>query len=161
MNRYYFFMKLRAYNKYVAKIFNTISMFVQKKKKINRLKNNTHIICKCQQWFSITKPCAEYIISQKDFIDKFIIFTCCSDEMALGTVIANSPFWNQVYKPYRSLDGHMRLIDREREEKASPHTFTIDDWNMIETSPCFWARKFNLQKDKKVIEKVFSTWGNQ
>ena len=55
----------------------------------------------------------------------------------------------------------MRLIDREREEKASPHTFTIDDWNMIETSPCFWARKFNLQKDKKVIEKVFSTWGNQ
>lgn len=161
MNRYYYFMRLRAYNKYIARILDMISAFIQKKQKVDRLQNSSYRICKCQQWFSITKPCAEYIISQRNFIEEFVRYTCCSDEMAIGTVIANSPFWEQVYQPYRSTYGHMRLIDRDRCEKASPHTFTIEDWDIIKTSPCFWARKFSLKKDSEVIDKIVSTWGSK
>ncbi len=51
--------------------------------------------------------------------------------------IVNSPFNNQIFHPYRSPIGHMRLIDRDRAEKASSHTMTIDDWEMIKTSPGF------------------------
>lgn len=78
--------------------------------------------------------------------------------MFLGTVIVNSLYRNQIYEPYRSLGGHMRLIDRERPEGASPHTLTMEDWKMIEKCPYFWARKFDIEKDSEIIEKVFQTW---
>lgn len=72
--------------------------------------------------------------------------------------MANSPYWEQVYEPYRSLGGHVRLIDRERAEKASPHTWLMEDWDMIVKSPYFWARKFDEKRDSEIIEKVFETW---
>ena len=158
MNRYYFFLPLRAHNKYIAKGLDIISAFIQRKMKVNRLKDAKFVLCKSQQWFSITKECAEYIVSQRSFIENFIKYSCCSDEMVIGTVIANSKFWEHVYEPYRSVGGHMRLIDRERAEKASPHTFTMRDWDMIEECPYFWARKFDLNRDREVIEKVYNTW---
>lgn len=52
----------------------------------------------------------------------------------------------------------MRLINRERPEGTSPHTLTMDDWSMIEQCPYFWARKFDLEKDSQIIDKVFQTW---
>ena len=55
----------------------------------------------------------------------------------------------------------MRLIDRERPEGASPHTFTMEDWEMIEQCPYFWARKFDMSRDSEVIEKVYNTWRSQ
>lgn len=158
LNRYYFFLPIRYYNKYISRGLDIISEFIQRKLKINRLKSIDYQLCKCQQWFSITYDCAKYVISQREFIERFIKFTCCSDEMFLGTVIVNSPFKDQIYHPYRSLIGHMRLIDRERPEGASPHTMTMDDWNIIVKSPCFWSRKFDINKDEKVINIVFETW---
>ncbi|MCD7808669.1 MAG: beta-1,6-N-acetylglucosaminyltransferase [Erysipelotrichaceae bacterium] len=158
MNRYYFFMPIRYYNKYISRGLDIISEYIQKKLKVNRLKNIDYQLCKCQQWVSITSECARYIVSQREFIKNFTKFTCCSDEMFLGTIIVNSPFKDQIYHPYHSLIGHMRLIDRERPEGASPHTMTMSDWNMIESSPCFWSRKFDINKDTEIIDKVFEKW---
>lgn len=158
MDRYYFFFPLRSYNKYVAKGLDIVSEKIQNAWKVNRLKNANYKICKSQKWFSITKECAEYVITQKPFIKQFTRYTSCSDEMFLGTVLINSPFWEQVYEPFRSSGGHVRLIDRERSEKASPHTWLMEDWEMIENSPYFWARKFDETRDAEIIEKVFETW---
>lgn len=142
LSRYYFFLPLRSYSKVLAKGLDIISESVQKLFKVNRLKHLGELqLCKCQQWFSITQECAEYVVSQREFIHKFIGFTCCSDEMFLGTVIVNSRFRDQIYQPYRSPGGHMRLIDRERAEGASPHTLTMEDW--------------------EVIEKVYETWKSE
>lgn len=159
INRFYFFMPLRAYNKYLAKGLDMLSSNIQKLLKVNRLKNKDILLCKTQQWFSITKECAAYVVSQRKFIAEFTRFTSCSDEMFLGTVIVNSKFRDSIYEPYRSPGGHMRLIDRTRPEKASPHTWTMEDWNMIAECPYFWARKFDINKDHEVIEKVIKTWG--
>lgn len=60
--------------------------------------------------------------------------------------------------PYRSPGGHMRLIDRERTKGTSLHTLTMDGWSMIEQCLYFWARKFGLEKDSQIIDKVFQTW---
>ena len=158
LSRYYFFLPLRFYIKYIGKALDLASAYIQKLFKVNRLKKLNCALCKSQQWFSITKECAEYVLTQKEFISKLIRFTCCSDEMFLGTVIVNSPFREQIYEPFRSPGGHMRLIDRERCEGASPHTWLMSDWKMIEESPYFWARKFDLNRDREVIDKVFEMW---
>lgn len=159
LNRYYFFLPLRSYSKVLAKGLDILSAYIQKVFRVNRLNRFGDIpLCKCQQWFSITQECARYVVSQREWIQEFIRFTCCSDEMFLGTVIINSEFKNQIYHPYRSLGGHMRLIDRERPEGASPHTLTMEDWDMIEKCPYFWARKFDMKRDAEVIEKIFEKW---
>lgn len=158
LSRYYFFLPLRSYNKYIAKGLDLVSEFIQKMLKVNRLKKFSFTLCKSQNWFSITGECAAYVLSKREFIEKFVKYTCCADEMFLGTVIVNSRFRDQIYEPYRSPGGHMRLIDRDRAEGASPHTLTMDDWKMIEQCPYFWARKFDLKKDSEIIEKVFNTW---
>lgn len=158
LSRYYFFLPLRSYNKYIAKGLDLISVFIQKILKVNRLKKVNYPLCKCQQWFSITGACAAYVLGQKDFIKKFVKYTCCADEMFLGTVIVNSRFREQIYEPYRSPGGHMRLIDRDRAEGASPHTLTMADWKMIEQCPYFWARKFDMNRDAEIVDRVFETW---
>ena len=158
LSRYYFFGAVRSYNKYIAKALNLTSMYIQKLLKTNRLKNFEFALCKSQQWFSITEECAEYVLSQEEFIHNLVRFTSCSDEMFLGTVIVNSKFRNQIYEPFRSPGGHMRLIDRDRNEGASPHTWTMDDWDTIRSCPYFWARKFDEKRDPNIIEKVFETW---
>lgn len=158
IQRYYFFLPLRSYNKYIAKGLDMISAFIQKILKVNRLEKIDYPLCKTQNWFSITGECAVYVLSKKDFIEKFVKYTCCADEMFLGTVIVNSKYRDQIYEPYRSPGGHMRLIDRERPEGASPHTLTMEDWKMIEQCPYFWARKFDIKKDPEIIDKVFQTW---
>lgn len=157
MSHYYYFGRLRQYSKPVAKGLNILSQYAQSKLKIDRLKDFPLKLYKTQQWFSITPECAEYVLSQKEFIQSFIKFTSCSDEMFLGTVIMNSPYAKQVFRK-KGIEGHMRLIDRERSEGASPHTLTIDDWDMIYNCPYFWARKFDLNKDRAIIDRVFETW---
>lgn len=157
VQRYYYFMRLRKYNKYLAKGLDYISGNIQSAFGINILKSIDFKLYKTQQWFSITRDCAEYVLTQKDFIRKFTLFTNCSDEMFLGTVIMNSPFAKQVFRT-KGVEGHMRMIDRNRPEKASPHTMTMDDWDMIYNCPYFWARKFDLNRDRDIIQKVYETW---
>ena len=84
ISRYYFFLPLRSYNKYIAKGLDIISAFIQKIFKVNRLKNIDYPLCKTQNWFSITGECAAYVLSKRDFIEGFVKFTCCADEMFLG-----------------------------------------------------------------------------
>ncbi|MBQ3427214.1 MAG: hypothetical protein IJH37_08740 [Clostridia bacterium] len=58
--------------------------------------------------------------------------------------------------PYNDI----RLIDWERNEGASPHTFVESDHTMLCDSNCLFARKFVAEKDKKMIDMVFDMVNN-
>lgn len=127
--------------------------------KIDRLKKYGNLrIVKTANWFSITGECTKYIISQEKFIRRLTRHTVCADEMFIGTVIANSRFWAQVYNQEVSWDGHMRYIDRIRNVGSSPHTFTIDDKEKIDNSDLLWARKFDEDIDKKIIDYIYKKY---
>ena len=149
-------MKLRAYNKYLAKRLDFISLYIQNLSRINRLKNTNMYFYKSQQWFSITYECAKYVYSQENLIKKIVKFSSCSDEMFLGTVIVNSKYKDEIFRPYPSLDGHMRYIGRIRNEGASPHTITMDDYDTLMNCPFLFARKFDLNKDREIIDKIYN-----
>ena len=70
-------------------------------------------------------------------------FSSCSDEMFLDTVIVNSKYKEEIFHPYPSLDGHMRYIDRIRNEGASPHTITMNVCEILMNYPFLFARKFD------------------
>lgn len=159
LNRYHFFLKYTGMPESIKSLVNKVNNIVTDKFNINRLrKYNQMKVVKTANWFSISGECAKYVLSKKKLIKKMTRFTVCADEMFLGTVIHDSPYWDQVYNPEPSWDGHMRYIDRIRNVGSSPHTFTMTDKNLIEKSEMLFARKFDETVDSEIIEFVYNSY---
>ena len=128
---------------------------IQKKLKINRLKNNQLEIRKGANWFCITDDLANYLLTKREEIAKTYKFTNCADEIFLQTITYNSKFKNKIYNEYS--DEHQnikRYIDWNR---GQPYVFSINDYEELINSECFFARKFSSQKDKDIIDKIYTT----
>lgn len=82
------------------------------------------------------------------------------DEVLMSTIIWNSPFRDKLYcKEF--IDGHfintasMRYIDWNNSgSKKHPRTFTIEDFDLLKNVPHLWARKFDENVDRKIIDAV-------
>lgn len=102
-------------------------------------------------WFSITEKFAKYVISQRDWIEATFSSTYCGDEMFLQTLIWNSCFRNNLFRPKFGDNGDMRLIDWNR---GHPYIFREDDFEELKNSRCLWARKFDENVDEVIIDKL-------
>lgn len=106
------------------------------------------------QWFSITNDLAKYIVSKEKWIKKIFRYSFCSDELVVQTIVLNSKFKKKLY--YKGYDDNYiaskRFIDWER---GSPYVFTNDDFETLISSEFFFARKFSIKKDEKVITNIY------
>lgn len=101
-------------------------------------------------WMSITKECAEFVVSKKAKHRSFLRrlnHTLAPDECYFHTLILNSPFAPKV------INNNVRLIIWAN-ESPSPITFDENYWKEIVTSDCLLARKFEKEKSKKLIELI-------
>ena len=155
--RYYHILnKNRRHNNKIIRELSTKIYYkllsIQKKLKINRLKINKLEIRKGANWFSITNELAKYILTKEKDISKMYKYSNCADELFLQTITYNSKFKKNIYNEYS--DEHQnikRYIDWIRGE---PYTFTLEDYDELINSNCFFARKFSSQIDKKIIDKI-------
>lgn len=157
---YHFLNKNRRHNNKLIRELSTKIYYkllsIQKKLKIDRLKNNQLEIRKGANWFSITDDLANYILTKQKEISKTYKHSNCADEIFLQTITYNSKFKNNIYNEYQ--DEHQnikRYIDWNRGE---PYTFTIDDYEELINSKCFFARKFSSENDKEIIDKIFKKY---
>ena len=142
--------------KFVCSLSNKIYynlLRVERKLKINRLRNNDIVIRKGANWFSITNDLAKYVVSKEKEIKKMYRHTNCADEIFLQTIVYNSKFRDKIFNKYHDEHGNIkRFIDWNRGE---PYVFTLEDYDEIINSKCFFARKFSSEKDKEIIDKIF------
>ena len=159
---YHFFVnnrkkyKINILNKMFTLLSRTL-LFVQEILNINRQKKNKYIFKYGSQWFSITDACARYILKNEKNIKKIFYRTKCADELFIQTIIYNSEFEKKLYnRQYDdSEDGNMRHIDiKIRGKNGSPYTWRIDDFKELDNSKCLIARKFDINVDKKIVEKI-------
>lgn len=143
------------YTKWINRVAEPYLGFLQNRLKTNRLKKYGFIVYKGSEWVSLTHECVGMLLSKKKMIFKMVRFSWCADEVYKQTVIMDSPFSKNIY-PYNDI----RLIDWERNEGASPHTFVESDYTMLCNSNCLFARKFVAEKDKKIIDMVFDMVNN-
>lgn len=151
-----FVKNLRSSNKFLKKIyqkFHSIVLKIEKKLKINRIKNEEFMYG--ANWFSITDGCARYVLShKKEIISKFK-YTLCADELFLQTLIYNSKYYKKLYD-YNDDDYHqiMRLIDWDR---GSPYTFDKRDFKNISNSEMLFARKLSTrtQAQKDLVDLIY------
>ncbi|MCR4824135.1 MAG: beta-1,6-N-acetylglucosaminyltransferase [Bacteroidales bacterium] len=105
-------------------------------------------------WFSLTNDCVEYILAQEAWIEKTFMGTNSTDEIFIPTVVMNSPFKDHLYagEGIRNL----RFIDWSRGESVRhPWTFRAGDWDLLMSTPYFWARKFDERVDADIIDRLY------
>lgn len=127
--------------------------FQQKILHIDRLKNRPDIELKVgANWFSITHQFAEYLFVREDYIRKVFSYSHCADEVFAQTILAASPFADKVY-------GHnLRFVDWTRPgcQNGAPHTFTVEDYDLLINSDCLICRKVTDQtpEGEALIQKL-------
>lgn len=123
--------------------------------KINRIKGKEKDFYHGANWFSITHELASYVVSLKSKIEKEYKHTFCADEFFLQTIVYHSKFYDNLYlKKDDDYSQNVRFIDWNRGE---PYTFTIEDFDLLMHSKMLFARKFSVNLDKEVIDKIYET----
>ncbi len=164
--RYYYYHLFPHYSrspyKYVIGIIEKIFLKIQKILKVNRVKNKNIEFFYGANWFSITNNLVKYILSKEKWIQNTFKYTFCCDEIFLQTLVGNSYFANNLkikceeQMKSEHLSNYIlstgRYIDWKR---GKPYTFKKEDFNDLINSEALFARKFDLNMDKDIVEMIF------
>lgn len=115
------------------------------------------IIKKGCNWVSITQDCAKYIVDSEPLIKRMFKYSLSGDEFYKQTLIWNSPFKENVYDMDNEYNSCMRQIDWDR---GSPYTFRMEDFETIINSNKLFARKFDENTDKKIVNAIYNHISN-
>ena len=81
--------------------------------------------------------------------------------MFLQSLILNSDFKNRLAQKDLNQEGSTafkRLIDWKR---GSPYVFRMGDYDLLMSSDCFFARKFDENVDPIIIDAIYHTLLNK
>lgn len=112
------------------------------------------------QWFSITDDLARWVLSRREWIESTFSRSICADEHFLQTLVAGSPFSEQLLTSPDDADGGQgsaRLIDWARGDAGSPHTWRMADLELLLAAPhagFVFARKFSSAIDPDVVQAI-------
>ena len=151
INRIKYYHFFRKKNNKINRFLAQIVLEGQKIIKINRLKNSELKVQKGCNWFSITGDLAKYVVANQDKYQNIFKYSYCGDEIFIQTIVENSEFKNNLFMPNCD-DDHFacaRLIDWKR---GNPYVWRSEDYELIKTSPCMFARKFDMNVDCEIIK---------
>ena len=123
--------------------------------RVNRLKNADISVQKGCNWVSITGEFLHYIVDNLEKYNKYFKHSYCADETFVQTIAESSYFRDRLYMPdcKNNHDACMRLIDWER---GNPYVWRSEDYDTIIESPCIFARKFDMNVDSEIIDRILS-----
>ena len=149
--QYYHFFRRRRNT--FTKVLSQALLRAQKLIGVNRLKRENIAVQKGCNWFSITGEFAHYVVDKIDNFEKYFKHSYCADEVFIQTMLVNSPFKDNLYMPdcNNNHEACMRFIDWER---GNPYVFKSEDYELLVSSPCIFARKFDINADVDIINKI-------
>ena len=143
------FLGKKPYNtstkKMIGKIQDLIILF-QSKLNVNRIGKTK--LYKGSVWFSITDELVAGILREKKKIEKEYAFTLCADELWLQNYIMYSG-WSKMLA-----NDNARYI-RWIQGDPSPQVLTMDDYPAMLQAGKMFARKFDDNIDKVVIDAIY------
>lgn len=150
---YHFFRKKRnLFTKILAQIILRVQMLFG----VDRLKNTDIKVQKGCNWFSITGDFAKYIVQNQAKYENVFNYCYCGDEVFVQTLLESSSFKKNLFMPNCN-DDHfacVRLIDWDR---GNPYVWRKEDFEAIKDSPCMFARKFDLNVDSEIVDKILES----
>ena len=102
------------------------------------------------QWWTFTREVIEHIVlvqKRNDKLRRFLKFTWGTDEFFFATVVYNSEFRNRI-------ENSLYRFTSWEEGRWNPNILTSDDLKELEGSNCIFARKFDLDVDSEVLDRL-------
>lgn len=150
---YHFFQDTIGKKKNLLYVIEKALIKLQKLFKVNRTRKLGYPILCGAQWFSITHNTAEYILSREPEIKKVFSHGFCVDELFLQTFFMQSPYKDNLFNADSlNCKSFMRHIDWKR---GDPYTFRQEDFDELMSSDAMFARKFDLNTDRKICDMIF------
>lgn len=154
-NRYYYFFtespKYRT-SKTVKGISRILLILPQKILHIDRWKNEKNMYGSKivpswgWNWFTLRDETVKLILSKEEFIKKHFVKTHAPDEVCIPTILRNFTDMSRVRPSRRNI-----IFD------GKPSVITMDDYDRLMNSNDFFARKFDENTDRKVIDKIYNS----
>ena len=145
---------ITAFPKSLGFLFNRLLVVIhaiQKRMKI--LKKFDLPLFGGANWFVLNKEMAvyadRYVKEHPGFMRKFRN-TRCADEIIMQTILLNSPYRDDI------INDAMRFIDWESGPEY-PRIFRSEDTSRLSKTKYFFARKFDIDVDVKVLENLYSS----
>lgn len=153
-----FFLRQSFWGKFLRKV----GVRFQRLLHINRL-NSSITYGVGSAYFDITDDFARYVLSRRQWTTECFKKTLCADEIFLQTIYLNSPFYQEDTHRYKSDSADNECIERTYLDvnraidwhRGNPYTFRIGDKEMLLSSHCFFARKFDERTDKEIIDFLY------
>lgn len=154
MGLYHFLQDSMGRGNIAQRTAESILLAFQKAMQVNRIRNVAFELGKGANWFSITEDLARHVLDREHWIKQTFKFTKCCDEVFLQTIVLNSPFCKRRYFDDREgRYGNMRAVDWRR---GNPYIWRTSDYDALMGSGYMFARKFDSNVDKKIIQKIVS-----
>lgn len=140
----------------VKDVFGALETKGQQLLGVDRTKKYSDIIFqKGRNWFSITHGLAKLVIEKENWIREVFGQSVCGDELFLQTVARNSPFAKKICNPNTMPEiPDTRYIDWKRGGNNNPYIFREGDYEELKNAGGLFARKFDLNVDKKIVDKI-------
>lgn len=126
---------------------------VNKLARPRRLPEGIAIVGK-SQWFTLAVSHLMYILENEKelyYLKRFFRYSWAPDEFFFQTLLYNSPYREEI------INNNLRYINWDN-GKSSPKILTTEDLPVLKASGKFFARKFNLDVDTTVMDRI-DEWG--
>lgn len=138
-----------------CKCLNFYLLFLQRMFKFNREKCLKEKIQYGSAWFSVTESFVEYILENKEWIDKMYKYTLLPDESFLQTLFYNSYFYKRIFLEQED-DDHFACLREIDWKRGGPYVWRKDDYQYLLKSRCLFARKFDTNVDKDIVDALYN-----
>lgn len=142
---YHFFVRNRRSHP-IVDFFRRILLVVQLPF-INRLKKLPLQYAYGSEWCSLTIEGIREIVSKFQKYRYVFEYTTCADELYKQMILYSNPAF------LIASEGALRYVDFS-EKKPSPKILRMEDFDKMMGSGCLFARKFDENVDKRVIDKI-------
>ena len=127
---------------------------LQAKLNIDRTKKSKYEIKKGYNWASLTSDAIKLILKNKKDIYRFTSYSLCADEMYKQMILH---YYNaKIYRDTYGNTSDMRCVDWQRGNGNNPYVFKSEDFDMLVESDKLFARKFDTETDKEIIDKIYN-----
>ncbi len=140
------------------KIYNKLMFYfewIQELLNIDRFKKYKMDFYKGENWCTLTHAAVICLVKNEKLIRKMTRWTSNADECFKQIILVNFGFKERLYMDENGRYSGLRYTKWTFGEK-SPHILTMDDYNTIMSSGCIFARKFDENIDKNIIERIVS-----
>lgn len=146
---YHFFVRYRR----KWKLFNLMRriLIVAQLPFVNRLKKCTLSYAWGTNWCSLTLRAVKCICDNEAVCRSIFRYSTSSDELYKQMILNNQSGFNFS----SGEEGNLRYVDFSA-HLPSPKTLTIEDYDRIVDSGCLFARKFDINKDRAVVDKILT-----